>query len=240
MGESSRRRFVVGASGGALGILVAGCSPMARARLFGPEHGKVLGPAEDLMREHGVLDRVLLVYEEGVRQLRGGGRVPIDTLAKAAGVVRRFIEDYHEKLEEDYVFPRFEQGGSEMADLVATLRRQHEAGRRVTDDVLKLAKTAPMRAKNGRGQLADALQAFIRMYRPHAAREDTVLFPALYTVLGDTEKVELAQAFEAREREVLGERGFGAVVEEVAALEKGVGILELAQFTPRRPATGRK
>jgi hemerythrin-like domain-containing protein len=236
MGETSRRRFVVGASGGALGILVAGCSPMARARLFGAEGAKVVGPAEDLMREHGVLDRVLLVYEEGVRQLRGGGKVPVDTLAKAAGVVRRFVEDYHEKLEEDYVFPRFEHGTGEMAALVATLRRQHEAGRRVTDDVLKLAKPAPMRAKNGRTQLADALQTYIRMYRPHAAREDTVLFPALYAVLGDAEKIELGEAFEARERELFGERGFVGVVEEVAALEKGVGILELAQFTPRRPA----
>ena len=239
MGESTRRRFVVGASGGALGILVAGCSPAGRARFFGPERAGVLGPAEDLMREHGVLDRVLLVYEEGLRQLRGGSRAPVETLGKAAAVVRTFIEDYHEKLEEDYVFPRFEQGGGGMGDLVATLRRQHEAGRRVTDDILKLTKSGALRGKNGRGALADSLQAFIRMYRPHAAREDTVLFPAIDAVLGDTEKVELAQAFEAREREVLGERGFGAMVDEVAALEKGVGILELAQFTPRRPPVRR-
>jgi hemerythrin-like domain-containing protein len=239
MAESSRRRFVVGASGGAIGLLMAGCTPVARARLFGTEPVKVVGPTDDLMREHGILDRVLLVYEEGVRQLRARGKAPVDTLAKAGDIVRRYVEDYHEKLEEDYVFPRFEHGGGEMAALVATLRRQHEVGRRVTDDVLKLAKTSAMRAKNGRSQLAEALHAFVRMSRPHAAREDTVLFPALYASLSDAEKVELGEAFEAREREVFGAGGFGAVVQEVAALEKGVGILELAQFTPRRPA-GRK
>lgn len=191
------------------------------------------------MREHGVIDRVLLVYEEGLRQLRAGGKPSVDALAKAGGIVRRFVEDYHEKLEEDYVFPRFEHAGGEMAELVGTLRRQHEAGRRVTDDVIKLTKAGGMRAKNSRSQLADALQTFIRMYRPHAAREDTVLFPSLYAVLTDLEKVELAEAFAAREREAFGDRGLATVVEEIAALEKGVGILELAQFTPRRPV-GRK
>src|SRR5947209_2159498 len=31
--------------------------------------------AEDLMREHGVLNRVLLIYEEGLRRLRGRDEV---------------------------------------------------------------------------------------------------------------------------------------------------------------------
>src|SRR3954471_22181446 len=58
-----------------------------------------VSPAEDLMREHGVLDRVLLVYEEGLRRL--GSRQEFDpaVLVGSAQIIRRFIEDYHEKLE---------------------------------------------------------------------------------------------------------------------------------------------
>ncbi len=52
-------------------------------------------PTEDLMRERGVLDRVLLIYDEILwRRLLQGEEFPPEVLAKAAGIVRRFIEDY--------------------------------------------------------------------------------------------------------------------------------------------------
>src|SRR5262249_11773367 len=52
-------------------------------------------PAEDLMREHGLLARILLVYEEGLRRLDAKQEPPLDALASAAGIVRTFVEDYH-------------------------------------------------------------------------------------------------------------------------------------------------
>src|SRR5947209_989054 len=59
-----------------------------------------VGAAEDLMREHGVLNRVLLIYEEGLRRLRANEEVPPDAFHKPATLVRKFVEDYHERLEE--------------------------------------------------------------------------------------------------------------------------------------------
>jgi hypothetical protein len=44
------------------------------------------------------------------------------------------FEDYHEKLEEDYLFPLFEKAGR-LIDLTKVLRAQHQAGRRLTDRV---------------------------------------------------------------------------------------------------------
>jgi hypothetical protein len=64
-------------------------------------------PTEDLMREHGLLKRVLLVYWEALRRLESKQEFSPDTLKEAAGIIRSFIEDYHEKLEVDYLFPRF-------------------------------------------------------------------------------------------------------------------------------------
>jgi len=43
-----------------------------------------VGAAEDLMREHGVLNRVLLIYEEGLRRLRGSYEVPPHVFHKPA------------------------------------------------------------------------------------------------------------------------------------------------------------
>jgi hypothetical protein len=81
-----------------------------------------VSPAEDLMREHGVLNRVLLIYDEAVRRLKGTGDFDPATLVASARIIRRFIEDYHEKLEEDYLFPRFEKAGK-----LADLRRRRSA-----------------------------------------------------------------------------------------------------------------
>ena len=96
-----------------------------------------VGPAEDLMREHGVLRRVMYLYDEAARRLEGGDKPPLDALAAGAGIVRKVIEDYHEKLEENFIFPRMEKA-KKLTDLTATLRRQHEAGRTVTANVVRL------------------------------------------------------------------------------------------------------
>src|SRR5262245_59487075 len=68
-------------------------------------------PPEDLMREHGVLKRLLLVYREVIRRVASGDQLPAQELHAAARIVREFVEDYHEKLEERYVFPRLRSAG---------------------------------------------------------------------------------------------------------------------------------
>jgi hypothetical protein len=70
------------------------------------------------------------------------------------------------------------------------------------------------------------------MYRPHAAREDTVLFPAFRDVVGRAAYRELGEQFEEHEHERFGERGFETVVSEVSDLEQALGIHDLARFTP--------
>ena len=63
------------------------------------------------MREHGVLKRILLIYREGIRRLQADEPDPSHALNESATIIRTFIEDYHEHLEEQYVFPKLEQAG---------------------------------------------------------------------------------------------------------------------------------
>ncbi len=77
-------------------------------------------PPEDLMREHGVLDRLLLVYEAGLRKFASSEDFDPAIITAAAETVRDFIENYHEKSEEEAVFPRFRKAGK-MVSLVDTL-----------------------------------------------------------------------------------------------------------------------
>src|SRR5437870_11905955 len=83
------------------------------------------------------------------------------------------------------------------------------------------------------GQLIASMQQFIRMYNPHEAREDTVLFPAFRKTVSPHEFDSLGEDFEKKEDELFGEDGFEKVVGKVAGIEKGLGLYELAPLTPR-------
>ena len=191
-----------------------------------------VGAAEDLMREHGVLNRVLLIYEEGLRRLHKKEEVAPDMFHKPATLVRKFVEDYHEKLEEKFIFSQFEKKNL-LTDLTKILRKQHEAGRVVTDVVLRLAVADQFRKEENRKELVTAVQAFIRMYRPHEAREDTVLFPSLPKVYTVKELKDLGEQFEKEEDRLFGDEGFEKTVAQVAGIEKQLGIHDLDQFTPK-------
>ena len=190
-----------------------------------------MAPPEDLMREHGVLKRVLLIYEEGIRRVDAKQQLPPDPIKHSAQIIRSFIEDYHEKLEEDYLFPRFEKA-KKLVDLTTVLRAQHQAGRTLTDQIIHLAPAASLKDASSASKLRDAMRQFIRMYAPHEAREDTVLFPALRTVVSKNAFDALGEDFEKKEHQLFGEDGFETIVDRVASIERALGIYDLAQFTP--------
>jgi len=195
------------------------------------EKDEGVGPGEDLMREHGVLRRVLLVHAEILRVLQTGKEVNPQVLQRTCKLIRSFVEDYHEKQEEEFLFPRFERAGK-LVGLVKTLRAQHQAGRAVTDRIRSLATPAGVKEAGSRKEIASRLESFTRMYEPHAAREDTVLFPALHEIVSHHEYDSLGEVFERREKEIFQGDGFELAVAEVDAIEKLVGIEDLAKFTP--------
>ena len=152
-------------------------------------------------------------------------------IADSAKVIQDFIENYHEKSEEDFIFPRFRKAG-QLTDLVETLLQQHQAGRRVTQTIIQHTPDSRSDGDARRKTIA-AMQAFIAMYRPHAAREDTVLFPKLRSVVSPHEFDAIGEDMEKQEHQHFGEDGFEKTAAHLAELEKAAGIDDLRQFTPR-------
>jgi len=76
------------------------------------------------------------------------------------------------------------------------------------------------------------MQAFSRMYSPHEAREDTVLFPALHQLISQHEYDALGEDFERIEKQRFGGDGFEMAVAKVTSIEKALGIDDLNRFTP--------
>jgi len=191
-----------------------------------------ISPAEDLMREHGVLKRVLLIYRDIVGRIDAGRDFPPAVVMSSARLIRSFVEDYHEKLEEDYLFPRFRKA-NRLVDLVDVLYQQHQKGRILTDRTMQLSAAAAIKDAGQPGNLRNYLHEFVRMYEPHEAREDTVLFPAFRKIVSKNEYDSLGEEFEKKENQFFHGDGFEKNVDAVARLEKELGIYDLAQFTPK-------
>jgi hemerythrin-like domain-containing protein len=219
--KTTRRELFVFAPGALLAAHALGAEPAAPADV---------NATEDLMREHGVLRRTLLVYEEAARQLEKGGE-PVSAIATAARLVQRFIEGYHEKLEERFVFPKFDKHPT-LGPLVATLRMQHEVGRKLTTEILAQA-SQPLKDRSNQAPLVRALRDFCHMYAAHAAREDTDLFPAFHALYTEKEFDALGDQFEDEEHKLLGNGGFEGAVKEIAQVEAQLGIADLAGYTPK-------
>src|SRR6266571_8196691 len=227
----NRRRFFDAAGRISAGVIAGACSGrivLAQSKGAKEEKADEIGPTEDLMREHGVLNRVLLVYDHFVVQIEQKRDLKPEWISNAASIIRNFVEDYHERQEEQFLFPRFERA-HRLADLTSVLKTQHLAGRKLTDQIVSLAKA---RDSNDRAKLAQSLQQFVRMYRPHEAREDTVLFPELRKIVSAHEFDALGEQFEANEHKQFGADGFELYRDKVMGLDKQLGIYDLAQFTP--------
>ena len=196
-----------------------------------PSEEEPYSPPESLMLEHAVQERLWLVFGECAQRLAAqDDRAAAGALCRAATLTRRFYEDCHQKLEELHIFPHFERH-ERLAPLVRTLKAQHAAGRTLTDRILA-GTAAEAVAPDLRRSLAQACDTLVRMSRPHMARETTDLFLTLYEILPEKTIEGIGDRFEEKQEQLLGDGGVAKVIEQVAALEKELGIFELDKFTP--------
>lgn len=247
--DKTRRQLLAGITVAGAGVVLNACrNPQTRSGGATNDDNKNDGPApgeaepvevtatEDLMREHGILRRALLVYQESATRLRQDpSSVPPEALEKAANLFRVFGEDYHEKkLEEVFIFPALKKTPSAAVAYVDVLLAQHVRGREITDFVLSASQVDRFAASSVE-PLAKALESFVRMYAHHAAIEDTVVFPAWKAAVGTNELDALGMKFEEIEHEQFGGDGFEAALKRMEEIEESLGLSNLDMFTAPPP-----
>jgi hemerythrin-like domain-containing protein len=214
---------VVGAGG------VGTAEAMAnRAPATGPH---LPSPGEELMTEHGLLKRVLLAYRAMHDRLADGRTIDGGVVIDAAQIVSDYVESFHEGLEEAYVFPRV---AGRQPQLVRTLLVQHDRGRHLTASISARA-TEGLHTESARTGLAADLAAFVRMYEPHEAWEDTVVYPTLRAVTPQRVLDQLAERFADLENAQYGDSALTTMLGRVEGIEQQLGIGDLTSFTPAAP-----
>ena len=188
------------------------------------------------MREHGVIRRALLVYSELVDKLRKSpASVDASQLRKTAQLFRTFGEDYHERmLEEQHIFPIVKKMKGRAATYPDILVAQHQRGREMTDYIQSVTNASKISVQHSE-PLARVLEEFVRMYENHAAREDTIVFPAWKTNFSNKQLDELSDQFEEIEHKMFGKDGFDDAEQTISRIEIAFGLSDLSQFTPPPP-----
>jgi hemerythrin superfamily protein len=69
------------------------------------------------------------------------------------------------------------------------------------------------------------------MYEHHAAREDTIIFPAWKQTMTAKQLDEMGDKFEDIEREQFGTDGYEDAVKQIGDIEGSLGLADLSQFT---------
>jgi hemerythrin-like domain-containing protein len=201
-----------------------------------PDKEPEVTATEDLMREHGVIRRALLVYYEVIPKLQHNpSAVDAAALHQTAELFRTFGEDYHERmLEEQHIFPVIRKQGGELQNYADTLIAQHNRGREITDYVLAVTR-GPRISIAHTAPLAKIFDSFVLMYANHAAREDTIVFPAWKKNYSNQQLDEISDQFEDIEHKMFGKDGFEDAEKKISDIEKELGFSDLAQFTPPPP-----
>ena len=203
--------------------------------------GRLPVPAtEELMTDHGLLKRILLIYRECSRRLVAGDVLDPDDLFAAAQMVHDYIEGFHEGIEEGFVFPVLHQAGK-LVDTVETLLVQHDRGRKITVSIIENSSPMAMAGAQpapgfatlqSRRALATSLDRFVNMYEPHEAREDTEIFPTFREICPDQDFRRISEKISQAQEQTYGPNGAGAFIPVIADIEKNLGIHDLAKFTP--------
>lgn len=248
MQSNTRRDFLRTSAIVGTGLVLAGCAgrnmrdteePKNEKASAKPDENKLGGEVtatEDLMREHGILRRALLVYSAVAIKLRAdASAIAPDALQKTAKLFRAFGEEYHEKkLEEAFIFPAVKKVGGEAASYPDILVAQHTRGREITDYIISVTQGTKFGANNTE-PMVKALETFVLMYRNHAAREDTIIFPAWKQTMTGKQLDEMNDKFEDIEHEQFGEDGFEDAVKQISAIESSLGLEDISQFTAPPP-----
>ncbi|MGC8493210.1 MAG: hemerythrin domain-containing protein [Syntrophobacteraceae bacterium] len=222
----SRRNFFILAGAAGAGLM-EGCSKSPRSQV------EYSGTAiEILERQHGLNRRALAILHKIKNGINAQMAISPEVAGGAVEIIRAFMIDCHQAMEEKYVFPVF--GASQQtAELIAVLRKQHAAASQLTGILKPLCADFSQNDQANRRKAVTMIHLLTYMSDAHESWEDTVLFPRLRADISKTSYDGLTAQLEAAETQFFGPRGYQETIQKIAALEQSLGIANLASFTPR-------
>jgi hemerythrin-like domain-containing protein len=191
----------------------------------------LISPTEILSREHAILDRLMIAIESLIAGLINNPEADVSHLNLAAITVKDFGAAHHMAFEERYLFPKLRDAGV-LEHLIDTLGVQHDRAREILDQIITLTGEGKIGDPDWRNEVVGLCMGFVVMYRAHAAREETVLFPTFYEVVTENFVDNIGMRLRDEERSLAGGTGLGGLMDNLRRIEDAAGTAELQRFTP--------
>lgn len=170
---------------------------------------------KDFMFEHSILDRILLIFEGIIKN--HNKIIDCKYLKVLILILKIFIENHHEKMEELYVFPSMKSDNNKK--LVKILIEEHKLSRILTSKILKYCDNNDVYNKNIEF-IKSLLQKFIDMYRYHESHENLEIYPEFEKNITKKEYVKINSLVEKNEKLILGKIKIKNIIQIIIKIEK--------------------
>ena len=161
---------------------------------------------DTLMEEHRVIERVLEALETYVTRIENG--VPADRarVAEFAEFLREFADTCHHGKEEEILFKKLiELGFPREQGPVGMMLFEHAQGREHVAAIAAVGQGSGPVTEQERQSLIAHTREYVPLLRQHIQKEDRVLYPMAARRVSEEDWNRMATAFEAFERDVMGE-----------------------------------
>jgi len=158
------------------------------------------------MHEHRVIEVVLTGLERMAQRAKEDGEVNQGMAAKALEILRNFADKCHHAKEERNLFQLMaERGVPREGGPLGVMLHEHEQGRRHIETMERVLPGASRGDTEPVRVFAEHARSYARLLRQHIGKEDKILYPMAEQVLTAEDDERLVKAFEAVEREEMGE-----------------------------------
>jgi hemerythrin-like domain-containing protein len=163
----------------------------------GEEH--IMRPTEILSGEHRVIEQVLDALDVLAARARESRALDRERAAAALEFLRLFADKCHHGKEEGLLFPMLNaRGMPQHSGPIAVMLDDHRAGR---ECVIRMDAALALGDVDA---FAHAAANFTALLREHIAREDGVLFPMAESILDESARRALGNAFQRFEHDDMG------------------------------------
>lgn len=194
-------------------------------------------PTLDLLYEHSLLNRYLMNYDKcadllDTNNININKEMVVKIVYSIALFIRKFIEDYHEKNEEKYIFPLVDKYGSSYhKKIVKILINEHHKGRKITTKILNLSSKFDL---TNISTISSLIRIFSNMYRLHENNEDLIIYRFISLKIPNDIKYKITEYQESSESKIFGNNAFNKFITTAIELEKFLNILTEQQFLKKK------
>ena len=155
-----------------------------------------------LQGEHRVIEKVLDVLADAVREIQAGHRIEAGFFLRAVDFIRTYADRVHHAKEEDLLFPAMTARGVPREEgPIAVMLQEHELGRSHVKAMEEAARRLEAGESGALQEVARHAGAFVELLRQHIFKEDNILYPMAEQVLtAEDDRQLLARYAQAEER----------------------------------------